>query len=97
MPQNLSVVLTDTSGRECGVQVSQSSSVLFFPPGGQFGAEVVVPPKPVPKVFLNTARLPISAFSCARPFNATRVQSVQFRFDQTASGALLISDIAFAR
>ena len=97
MPQDLSVTLIDVSGHRCTTRVSQSSGVLFFPPGGQFGAEVVVPPKPVPKVFLNTARIPISAFSCGGPFDATRVQSIEFRFDQTASGALLISDIAFAR
>jgi hypothetical protein len=47
----------------------------------------------VPKVVLNTARVPLSSFIGV---NLSNVRSVQFQFDQVPSGALLISDIAFA-
>jgi hypothetical protein len=45
-------------------------------------------------VFLNTVRLPLSAFA---GINLADVASVRFDFDRTTSGALLISDIAFAK
>ncbi len=93
VPQNLSVTLTDGTGHSSTVRVSDFSTALFFPPGGKFGAAVVVPPFPVPKVFLNTVRIPLTAFTGV---NLTHIRSVEFRFDQSAPGALLISDLAFA-
>ena len=96
VPQDMSVVLTDGIGNTCAVRASQYSGALYFPPGGKFGAAVVVPPRPVPKVFLNTVRIPVSAFSCAS-FNPKNVRAVSFRFDQTNAGELLISDVAFAK
>jgi hypothetical protein len=59
------------------------STVLFYPPGTT---------GPVPKVLLNMARIPLTSFTGV---NLTDIRSVQFRFDQTASGALLITDLAF--
>ena len=82
--QNFSVVLTDGTGATSSVTVNSFSDVLFYPPGTT---------GPVPKVLLNTARIPVSAFSGV---NLSDIRSVQFRFDQSPSGALLISDVAFA-
>ena len=93
VPQDISVRLTDGLGNSSTARVSNFSTALFFPPGGKFGAAVIVPPFPVPKVFLNTVRLPLTAFTGV---NLTDIRSVEFRLDQSASGALLISDLAFA-
>ncbi|MET0645682.1 MAG: hypothetical protein ABW208_03615 [Pyrinomonadaceae bacterium] len=82
--QNFSVVLTDGTGATSSVTVASYSDVLFYPPGSV---------GPVPKVLLNTARIPVSAFSGV---NLSDIRSVQFKFDQSPSGALLISDVAFA-
>jgi hypothetical protein len=82
--QDFRVVLTDTAGRRASVRVSDVSSALYFPPG-EVG--------PVPKVVLNTVRVPLSAFSGVN-FNA--VKSVEFTFDERFQGALLVTDVAFA-
>ena len=84
IPQNFRVVLTDGAGATSAVTVSSFSDVLFYPPGSV---------GPVPKVLLNTARIPVSAFSGV---NLSDIRSVQFKFDQSPSGALLISDVSFA-
>ncbi len=85
--QDFVVRLTDGTGAFADVLTSTVSSVLFYPPGSPAAGE------PVPKVLLNTARLPLSAFG---GINLSDVRSVQFRFNQRASGAFLITDIAFA-
>src|SRR5215207_3616648 len=82
--QNFSVVLTDGAGAVSTVTVNSYSDVLFYPPGSV---------GPVPKVLLNTARIPVTAFSGV---NLADIRSVQFNFNQSPSGALLISDVAFA-
>jgi hypothetical protein len=82
--QNFTVVLVDGAGAQSSVRVGDVSTVLFYPPGTT---------GPVPKVLLNTARIPLTAFTGV---NLTDIRSVQFRFDQTTQGALLISDLAFA-
>jgi hypothetical protein len=82
--KDFSVVLTDASGFASSVRVSDFSRALFFPPG-QVG--------PVPKVVLNTVRLPLSAFT---GINLNNIQSVQFKFDQRLQGAILVTDVAFA-
>ncbi|HEX8557431.1 MAG TPA: hypothetical protein VF668_04990 [Pyrinomonadaceae bacterium] len=82
--QNFTVVLTDGAGATSAVTVASYSDVLFYPPGSV---------GPVPKVLLNTARIPVSAFSGV---NLSDIRSVQFKFDQSPSGALLISDVAFS-
>ena len=84
LSQDFRVVLTDVSGSSASVRVSGFSSALFFPPG-----EV----QAVPKVVLNTVRVPLSAFSGV---NLKAVRSVQFMFDQRPQGSLLITDVAFA-
>ena len=84
LAQNFSVVLTDSSGSASSVRVSDFSSALYFPPGSV---------GPVPKVVLNTVRIPLSAFSGV---NLNNIRSVQFQFDQKLQGALLVTDVAFA-
>jgi hypothetical protein len=84
IPQNFRVVLTDGAGATSALTVSSFSDVLFYPPGSV---------GPVPKVLLNTARIPVTAFSGV---NLADIRSVQFKFDQSPSGALLISDVSFA-
>ena len=63
--------------------MSRFSDALFFPPG-EVG--------PVPKVVLNTVRIPLIAFVGV---DLTDVRSIQFRFDQEPQGALLVTDLAF--
>lgn len=84
LAQDFRVVLTDASGASASVRVSEFSSALFYPPG-----EVLV----VPKVVLNTVRVPLSAFSGV---NLNAVRSVQFTFNERLQGGLLITDVAFA-
>jgi hypothetical protein len=86
-PQDLAVILAGGSGNSATVHASDFSSALYYPPGRAF------PITPVPKVFLNTVRIPLGAFA---GIDLTDVQSIQFAFDQPPQGALLISDIAFA-
>ena len=84
VPQNLVVRLTDGTGATSDAQVSTHSPALFYPPG-QASA--------VPKVVLNTVRIPLSAFGGV---NLTDIRTVALRFNQTASGAVLTTDFAFA-
>jgi hypothetical protein len=82
--QNFRVVLTDASGAAASVRVSDVSSALFFPPG-KIG--------PVPKIVLNTVRVPLTAFG---GINLKTIRSVQFTFNEQAPGGILITDVAFA-
>ena len=84
LAQDFRVVLTDASGSSASVRVSDVSGALYFPPG-----EVA----PVPKVVLNTVRIPLTAFSGV---NLNAVRSVQFTFNERLQGGLLITDVAFA-
>jgi hypothetical protein len=82
--QDFSATLTDGRGRSATTQVSLWSRALYYPPG------TVVH---VPKVILNTIRIPLAAFPGV---NLRDIRSVRFNFDRSSSGALLISDLAFA-
>jgi hypothetical protein len=82
--QDFTVRLTDGTGATASTLVSDWSSALFYPPGSV---------SPVPKVVLNTVRIPLSAMLGV---DLTDIRSVKFVFDRKASGSLLISDIAFA-
>ena len=84
--QNFRVALTDGTGATASIRVSDFSPALFVPPGD------VQIKSPVPKVILNTVRLPLSAFS---QVNLADIHSVKFLFDEKSQGALLITDIAF--
>lgn len=84
LAQDFRVVLTDGTGASASVRVSDVSPALFFPPGSV---------GPVPKVVLNTVRVPLTAFGGV---NLSNVRSVQFTFAERFQGAVLIADIAFA-
>jgi hypothetical protein len=84
LAQDFRVVLTDASGSSASVRVSDVSGALFFPPG-----EVLA----VPKIVLNTVRVPLSAFNGV---NLNAVRSVQFTFNERFQGGVLITDVAFA-
>lgn len=84
LAQDFRVVLTDASGASSSVRVSDVSGALYFPPGSV---------GPVPKVVLNTVRVPLSAFGGV---NLHTVRSVQFTFNEHAQGGVLITDVAFA-
>jgi len=84
LAQDFRVVLTDASGATSSVRVSDVSGALYFPPG-EVG--------PVPKVVLNTVRVPLSAFGGV---NLSAVRSVQLTFNERLQGAVLITDVAFA-
>jgi hypothetical protein len=82
-PQDFTVRLTDGTGATASAAVSSHSPALFYPPGSV---------SRVPKVLLNAVRIPLTAFG---GINLSDVRSVEFRFNQTSSGALLITDLAF--
>jgi hypothetical protein len=84
LAQDFRVVLTDASGSSASVRVSDVSPALYFPPG-EVG--------PVPKVVLNTVRVPLSAFGGV---NLNAVRSVQLTFNERLQGGVLITDVAFA-
>jgi hypothetical protein len=84
LAQDFRVVLTDASGASSSVRVSDVSGALYFPPG-EVG--------PVPKVVLNTVRVPLSAFGGV---NLNAVRSVQLTFNERLQGGVLITDVAFA-
>ncbi len=84
LAQDFRVVLTDASGSSASVRVSNVSSALYFPPGSV---------GPVPKIVLNTVRVPLSAFGGV---NLNNVRSVQFAFNERLQGGVLITDVAFA-
>jgi hypothetical protein len=82
--QNFQVELTDGNGISTSVRVSDVSGALFFPPGTV---------GPVPKVVLNTVRIPLSSFPGV---NLSDVRTIRFRLNQIPTGAVLVTDIAFA-
>lgn len=84
LAQDFRVVLTDAAGSTSSVRVSDVSGALYFPPGSV---------GPVPKVVLNTVRMPLTAFSGV---NLNNIRSVQFVFNERLQGGLLITDVAFA-
>jgi hypothetical protein len=84
VPQNFSVRLTDGAGLTADALVSTHSPALFYPPGQIFE---------VPKVVLNTVRIPLTAFGGV---NLTDIRTVALRFNQTGSSAFLLTDFAFA-
>jgi hypothetical protein len=84
LAQDFRVVLTDATGGTSSVRVSDVSGALFFPPGSV---------GPVPKVVLNTVRVPLSAFGGV---NLNAVRTVDLTFNERLSGGVLITDVAFA-
>jgi hypothetical protein len=85
LAQDFSVTLVDGSGLSASVQVGDWSGALLFPPGQT--------PDLLPKVFLNTVSIPLSAFA---GIQLSDVHAIRFDFDQTPAGGLLLADIALS-
>ena len=83
-PLNFTVQLVDSFGNTSGQTTHSVSNVLFHEPGTQTGD--------LPKDLFNTIRIPLAGFSGV---DMTKIVSVKFLFDQSAAGAVLISDLAF--
>ena len=92
MDQDLTVTLSDGAGLTASAPVGGFSSALFYPPGEPDPAGATQF-SPVPRVVQNTVRIPLSAFT---DIFLTDIRSIRFAFDQQATGALLISEVAFA-
>jgi hypothetical protein len=84
--RDFDVELTDGTGAKHVEHVSTFSQALFFPPGSS---------GPLPKVFLNSVRIPLSAYASAS-IKLTDVRNVRLMFDRSTSGAILVTDLAFA-
>lgn len=82
--QDISIVLSDTHGKEALVHASDFSLALFDPPGDAFasgGAE---------KTVLNAVRVPLAALA---GIDRRSLASVELRFDQTEAGTVQITDL----
>ena len=82
--QNFSVRLTDGVGGTRTVSAASYSKALYYPPGSL---------TLVPKLFLNTVRIPLSAFSGV---NRSDVRTIDFLFDRKTLGSVMITDLAFS-
>ena len=79
---DFSVVLEDGTGATSSLQVTSYSDALYFPPGGTGTT--------VPRTMHNTIKIPIADFT---GIDLTNVTNVRFVFDESAAGAILISDL----
>jgi hypothetical protein len=86
VPSDFTVTLTDGAGNTASTQVSTWARALFYPP------LTGVQPSLLPKDFLDTVRIPLTAFAGV---NLTDVRSITFNFDQRSNGNLLLTDLAF--
>jgi len=83
LPMDFSVQLVDGAGQSQKVRVRDYTEVLYDAPGASANRALV----------MNTVRVPIAAFGNV---DTTNVSSVDVIFDQSASGTLLIADLAFS-
>lgn len=81
---NYSIQITDSFGNIAAVRVSRYTRAMFFQPGSTGGL--------LPKIMFNTISIPLSDFT---GINITKVKNVRFLFNQSAAGAILISDLTF--
>ncbi len=83
-PLKFSVQLVDAAGAISNQVASDYTNALFYPPGIEIGI--------LPKVLFNTIRIPVAAFT---GIDLTHARYVRFRFNRSATGAILVSDLAF--
>lgn len=81
---NFTVQLIDSAGNVSSQDVSSASHALFFPPGST--------PSTLPKIVFNTIQMQVSDFT---GIDLTKVRSVKFKFNKSALGSILVSDISF--
>src|SRR5262249_61579390 len=93
VPADFTVTLTDGAGHSASTRVSTWARGLFYPPLRGLGNTLanVFGEFILPKDFLNTVRIPLSAFP---GINLSDVRSIRFNFDQRSSGGLLLADRA---
>ncbi|MBL7712584.1 MAG: T9SS type A sorting domain-containing protein [Chitinophagaceae bacterium] len=82
---NFKVELVDSAGKTSSHKVSSVSHALFYQPG--------TTPSYLPKAMFNTVKMPLDSF---KGINHTKVKSVRFLFNESDSGSVLVSDIAFS-
>lgn len=82
---NFRVELTDNLGATSSLAVEDYSAALYFPPG-DYGTTL-------PRTMHNTISVPIADFS---GIDMTTIQYVRFLFNESASGAILISDLSLS-
>ena len=82
---DFSVQLVDSNGKSSSLPVSQFSGALFFQPGTQTNV--------LPKTMFNTVKIPLIKF---KGIDQSKIKHVRFLFNKQDSGAILVSDIAFA-
>ena len=83
--QDFHIELWDTSGAVSSIRVSDVSDALFYPPGDS---------NLVPKLFLNTIRIPLSLFDNV---DMSNISEIRFSFGETTKGAILVSDITLTK
>jgi PKD repeat protein len=81
-PLNFSIQLIDEAGNTSTVAMDEYTNALFFPPG-DWGTTL-------PRIMHNTVKIPLSAFT---DVDITAVTNLRMLFNETASGAVLISDL----
>lgn len=89
-PQDLRVEIEDGAGLVASATVSDHSPVLFYRHSVDLPLDSDTA---LPRAVLNTVRVPLSAFDGVF---LSDVRAVRLHFDQTASGAINIADMAFA-
>ncbi len=90
MAQDFSILLRDGAGMTSSVVASTHTRSLFFPPSSDVDN---MDNLPIPRAILNTVRVRLSAFPGV---SLNDIRSVELYFDQTETGAINITDLAFA-
>ncbi len=80
---DFTVQLIDSAGNVAGTSAAQHTNALFYPPGSLATF--------LPKVLFNTVRIPMTAFVGV---DIAKIRRITFKFNRSAAGAVLISDIA---
>lgn len=80
---NFKVQLIDNTGAIGSLEVVDYSAALYFPPG-DFGTTL-------PRTMHNTISLPVEDFTGV---DLTNIVAIRFLYDESASGAILISDLS---
>jgi len=82
---DFTVQLIDSAGNTASQAVSSHSHALFYEPGTQAND--------LPKLVFNTIRIPLNSFTSV---NLSKIRHIRFKFNKSATGAVLISDLAFS-
>ena len=86
--QDFSVELVDSSGNRGSFNASWFGGALLYPPGNpQAGT--------IPKMILNTVKIPLWAWTVYANVDLTNIRSVNLNFDQTSRGAVFLVDMNF--